>query len=397
MSKTKKQSKKLSNRIDWMYLAEFLKIRTPSSGEQLSQHCLLDYVTQMGYTPVVDPFGNVIVYVNEQIEKRFTLLIDAHFDEIGFSVIDINPEGYLHFVPVGGADIDVSAGIYVWIHTKNGLVKGVIGNKSIHLKDDDEPKQTWNKLFIDIGCSSRQEAEQIVSRGDLITTVEESHWIGNSRLSGRALDNHIGCFAILQLLYLLQNEKNKLDCNVCVSFTTQEETELGGGKHMANKIKPDLAIVVDIDAATDHPYVDKYNVSNLSLGNGVVLSKDLKTNTKIHECIANLAKQKHIPFQSLTHSPGDTNFSMMYNHAIPGIIMGVCARYLHSSITTIDIFDLQHLIFLLHHIIHHVNNLQHLITPYYQKLSEKKKKYTKKCVIPKKDVSVTEGLSKLLK
>lgn len=166
---------------------------------------------------------------------------------------------------------------------------------------------------------------------------------------------------------------------------------------MANKIKPDLAIVVDIDAATDHPYVDKYNVSNLSLGNGVVLSKDLKTNTKIHECIANLAKQKHIPFQSLTHSPGDTNFSMMYNHAIPGIIMGVCARYLHSSITTIDIFDLQHLIFLLHHIIHHVNNLQHLITPYYQKLSEKKKKYTKKCVIPKKDVSVTEGLSKLLK
>lgn len=394
--KTRSRPSKLSNKIDWGFMTEFFKIRTPSSGETNGHYCVAQYLNRLGYETLVDTFGTLVIQVGKHVEGRYTVLVDTHFDEIGYSILDFDESGFLYFKPMGGSDREITPGIPVWIHTRNGLVKGVIGNKSIHLKNDDGPEyDAWSKMFIDIGTTSREESMRLVEKGDLVTADEEIHWLGKNRLAGRAMDNHVSCFMSLQLLRLLKNENIKLDYNLYFSFTIQEETGLHGGKHMASRIKPDLAIVVDLDVSTDHPGIPSYENSDIRIGNGVVVSSGNLSFSRLEQMIYGLAKKMNIQTQKLTSSPGGTNYSAMYNKGIPGIMLGVSGRYLHSSITTVDIFDIQQCIFLLFELIKKVGGLKNDVIPYLKKFDQKNSKI-KECGITKKSLTVAEGIKRLM-
>ena len=381
ISKTLQSKKKLSKtfqknkNVDWDFLPNFLTIRTPSTGENLGHDCLANYIENMGYEVLKDPFGSLIVHIDNQSD--FTVLIDAHLDEIAYRIIDVDDEGFLYFRPVGGSDIDVSAGIFVWIHTKHGAVKGLVGNKSIHLKEESDENSEWCKLYVDIGATSKEEALKQVAIGDLFTATEEFHWLNKNRLAGRALDNHVGCFIASQVLKLLKTDLSKLKYNLYFVFTVQEEIGLYGASQLAKKINPDLSIVIDINTSTDYPQIAQHQNTPSCIGKGPFIELGYSNYKPLAELLKNIAKNHKIQLQCIGSSAGGTNMDSYHVRGTAGCVIGVVARYLHSSVTVVDIADIQDCIFMTHELLLNLGKLENSVKPYFQRWESNTK--TKKC------------------
>ena len=115
----------------------------------------------------VDALGSIIAFKKGKKTPSKKVSINAHMDEVGFIVTGITDEGYLRFSTVGGIDSRVCMDRVVTVG--NG-VKGVIGDKAYHLLEDNEKKTCpkTDKLLIDIGATSKEEAEKAVSLGDFV-------------------------------------------------------------------------------------------------------------------------------------------------------------------------------------------------------------------------------------
>jgi hypothetical protein len=66
-------------------------------------------------------------------------MLAGHIDEIGLMVNYISAEGFISVAGIGGVDPNVLPGTRVNVHTKDGVLLGLVGRKPIHLLEDDEP------------------------------------------------------------------------------------------------------------------------------------------------------------------------------------------------------------------------------------------------------------------
>ena len=114
-------------------------------------------------TTEVDALGNSIARIKERNPAAKTVLFAAHMDEVGLIITGVTDEGYLRFAPVGGLESRVIYGRRVLV---NGH-PGVIGGKAVHLCSKEEKGQVpdLDKLLIDLGTDSREEAEKIAAPG----------------------------------------------------------------------------------------------------------------------------------------------------------------------------------------------------------------------------------------
>ena len=147
-----------------------------------------------------DALGNLIVFKRGRRNTGSKLLLAAHMDEVGLIVTRITEEGFLKFDFVGGVDRRVAIGKPVTLG-ENRLL-GIIGLKAIHLVSREEEKKApkTEDLYIDIGASSREEAERLVKPGTYGCFVGEPEEFGEGLLKAKAIDDRIGCAVMLQLL-----------------------------------------------------------------------------------------------------------------------------------------------------------------------------------------------------
>ena len=118
-----------------------------SGFEYLSNDGLFSLMKEMGFVPQIDKYGNV--YAQKFAESSdFSLLIDAHRDEIGLIVSEICDGGFLKFSTVGGIDKSNLFSTEVTVYGKEP-VYGIIGAVPPHLKSTD--KET---MYIDTGLKN---------------------------------------------------------------------------------------------------------------------------------------------------------------------------------------------------------------------------------------------------
>src|SRR5581483_102955 len=114
---------------------DFLKtlVNTPSpvGHEARGQRVWLDYVSKFADTTFSDAYGNCVAVLNKGGSPR--LMLAAHADEIAMVVNFIDPEGFIYVRKMGGVDPAITKAQRVNIHTRNGTVKGVVGNVAPHL------------------------------------------------------------------------------------------------------------------------------------------------------------------------------------------------------------------------------------------------------------------------
>src|SRR3989442_6798603 len=197
------------------FLEALVNTPSPTGYETRGQRVWLDYVKAFADETFSDAYGNCVAVLNKGASPR--LMLAGHADEIAMAVNFINDEGYIYVRKMGGVDAAITKAQRVIIHSRNGPVKGVVGNVAPHLmKEEKEPKPPKiHDLFIDIGVSSRKEAEKLVRTGDPITLADEFDLLRYNLAVARAFDNRIGTFAVAEALRLLKESNGQLQPEVC--------------------------------------------------------------------------------------------------------------------------------------------------------------------------------------
>jgi endoglucanase len=235
------------------FLKTLVNTPSPVGHETRGQRVWLDYAKQFADETFSDAYGNCVAVLNKGGGPR--VMLAAHADEIAMAVNYIDDNGFIYVRRMGGVDAAITKAQRIVIHTRGGAVKGVVGNVAPHLtKMDGEPKlPKIHDIFIDIGVSSRKEAEQLIRVGDPITLTDEFDILRGDLAVARAFDNRIGTFAVAEALRLLKESKAKLNCEVCAVSNVQEEVGLLGARQIAYSLHPDIALAFH-DAASLKPH-----------------------------------------------------------------------------------------------------------------------------------------------
>ena len=279
-----------------------------------------------------DNLGNLICFKKGKRTPVKRIMLDAHMDEIGFIIKSITPEGFLKFANVGGIDTSVLLARRVLIENK---VYGVIGCKPFHLSSGDERKKLPKpeSLYIDIGASSRKEAEEFVSVGDRAVICSEYSKIGDKIIS-KALDDRIGCAILIDVI------KNFDEYDFYTVFSTREEVGGGGSKVATFSIKPDSAIVLEGTTAADIADVPK-DKQVCVLGDGVAVSF-MDRMTVYDRDYYNYALNSNIKCQPKSAVAGGNNSGVIHlsREGVKTIALSVPCRYIHSANSVADINDI---------------------------------------------------------
>ncbi len=345
---------------------EFLKkyINTPSpSGYELllgGQKVWIDYVKKYADKVEIDNYGNAYAYYISNLALKTlketseikTVLLDAHCDEIGFFVFDITNEGFIKVGRLGGSDITITPSARVDIWGDNGKVKGVFGHPAIHVQEDKFELKIEN-IFIDIGVSKKEDVEKLgITIGTPITMSDGYMDLGDY-YCGRSLDDKIGGFVNSQLIKKLYENKIQLPFELIIVNAVQEEVGLHGAQMVVEKIKPDIAIVIDVTHDTESPAYNKSKQGTVSAGKGLVIMNAPSIQKNLLKLIIDTAKENKIPYQLTASGRGSgTNAdSYAYPHGIPTALLKLAMRYMHTTVETVHKNDVDDLIKLLQYIL----------------------------------------------
>jgi endoglucanase len=328
------------------FLQTLVNTPSPSGQERRGQRVWLDYVQAFADETFSDAYGNCVAMLNKGGSPR--LMLAAHADEIAMSVNYIDDNGFIYVRKVGGVDAAITRAQRVVIHTRQGPVKGVVGNVAPHLtKNDGERKlPKIEDLFIDIGVSKRKDAEALVRIGDPITLVDEFEILRGDIAVARAFDNRIGTWAVAETLRLLAAEKKRLKAEICAVSNIMEEVGLFGARQIAYSLKPDAALVVDVTHATDYPTVSKQQHGDIKLGAGPALTHGGCNHAAMVERLEEVAKQHKIPLQheAISATSGtDTDVIFWTRGGIPSALISLPNRYMHSPVEVVNLKDLQYI------------------------------------------------------
>ncbi len=257
-----------------------------SSGEEKIRELIENYVKDYVDEITVDALGNLIAHKKGKGKR---IMLAGHMDQIGFIASDITEDGFVKFSPIGGL-IPFTL-ISQRVIFENGTV-GVIVPGSDFEKSGDTTKLKAEDLFIDIGCSSKDEAEKKVVTGDL-GTFDSQFYEDDDNIISKAIDDRVGCFVLAEVA----KANVDTDMDIYYVFTAQEEVGIRGAKTSAFRIKPELAVAVDITPSGDAPGTKHTNVK---LGNGAaikLLDNSMVTSREMKKLMTDVAEKNGIKYQ----------------------------------------------------------------------------------------------------
>ena len=289
-----------------------------------------------------DAIGNLIVFKKGKKPTGNKLLLSAHMDEVGLMVKKIEEDGTLRFSTVGGIDRRVLLGKRVFVGEKR--IPAVVGNKPIHLTTKEERKSVpkLDQLYLDLGAENREEAEQLVSLGDVATFDPECMEFGNRMLKAKAIDDRVGCAVLLTLL----KEDLPMDCTFV--FSAQEEVGTRGAFGYAFSVKPEVALVVEGTTASDIPGTPEHmTVCAPGLG-PVIPFMDGGTiyDRGLFELLRRLAEENGIPWQTKHRVAGGTDGRTIQRSRKGVRVAGVAAavRNIHTPSSVASLSDCEEML-----------------------------------------------------
>ncbi|HVO40527.1 MAG TPA: M42 family metallopeptidase [Spirochaetia bacterium] len=292
----------------------------------------------------IDAMGNLIAVRRGTVGSPARVLAAAHMDEVGLMVTQIEDTGLLRFAKVGGIDDRVLPARAVLVG--DARVPGVIASKPVHLTDKGERERVTEakQLTIDIGASSRSEAEKLVHRGDCVVFLTEflelkadGPW---KAVRGKALDDRVGCAVLIELL-----GGERLPFDLVAAFTVQEEVGLRGARVAAYAENPRAAFVLECTASNEVPSRRDLSPST-RLGQGpaiTLMDNSFFADPRLVEHVISTAQRLGIPHQVKQPNIGGTDAGAIQRvrEGVPAITIAVPARYIHSpaAIMNADDFD----------------------------------------------------------
>lgn len=317
-------------------------LETPSpSGQELNlQKMIIKEMKDVSDTIITHHNYNLINVINPTSKTK--ILLCGHIDEIALYIEKIEQNGTCKLTNAGGIRPYMYLGQHVRVINSRGEeIKGVIG----YLPKMNDVKVT--DLVLDIGTSSKEETMKLIEVGDPVVHVMNYTMLQNDFVAGRALDDKLGAYIVLEVLRKVKEKHTPL--GVYASTTVGEETTGRGAKMAAQVVNPTVAIAVDVSYATDINYRENLT-GDTSLGKGPILTKGSLMNPIIHKRLVDCATRLGINIQlDIATSRSYTDADDMYDRGcgIPTYLISIPLRYMHSSVEVCSLKDVDEIIDLL--------------------------------------------------
>jgi putative aminopeptidase FrvX len=328
------------------FLQRLLNTPSPPGHEARGQRVWLDYASQFAEETFTDAYGNAVAVLNKGGSPR--LMLCGHADEIAMVVNYISDDGFIYVRKLGGVDPAITKAQRVTIHSADGPIKGVVGNVAPHLAKTEKERRLpeIQDLFIDIGVSSRKEADKLLRVGDPITLNDEFELLRNDLAVARAFDNRIGTFAVAETVRLLTKSSGKLKAEILAVSNIMEEVGLLGARQIAYSLKPDAAVVVDVTHATDYPTVNQAMHGSIKIGKGPTLTRGGPNHPVMFERLEKVARDEKIKvqYEAVSASSGtDADVIFWTRGGIPSALISLPNRYMHSPVEVVSLKDLENI------------------------------------------------------
>jgi putative aminopeptidase FrvX len=352
-------SKSILKETSLTFLENYLNNASPTGYESSGQKLWMEYLKPYVDTFITDTYGTAVGIINP--DAPYKVVIEGHADEISWYVNYITDDGLIYVIRNGGSDHQIAPSKRVNIHTKNGIVKGVFGWPAIHTRNrsKEEPPKIDN-LFIDIGCSKKEEVEELgVHVGCVITYPDEFMVLNENKFVCRAIDNRMGGFMIAEVARLLHENKVKLPFGLYITNSVQEEVGLRGAEMITNTIKPNVAIITDVCHDSTTPMIDKKIEGEVKIGKGPVITYAPAVQNNLRELILDTAVDKEIPFQRLASSRvtgTDTDAFAYSNGGVASALISLPLRYMHTTVEMVHRDDVENVIKLIYETLLKIEN-----------------------------------------
>ncbi|MBI3667871.1 MAG: M42 family metallopeptidase [Acidobacteria bacterium] len=276
------------------------------------------------------------------------IMMAAHLDELGMLVKYVTPEGFVKFQTLGGwLDQGLINQRFV-ILTSKGAVEGVTGLKTPHIMAPEERTSLVkrDRIFIDVGAASRQDAEERlgIRPGDPIAPDSRFAVLNDGRVYlAKAWDDRVGLGVMIEVMRRLK--ASSPPNSVYAVATVQEEIGLRGAHTSSYQVKPDIGISIEAGVAADYPGISRDEAQErLGGGPGIFLhDSSMLPNLKLRDFVVEVARQLKIPVQfEVLSGYGEDGAEMQRAYSgAPSINITVPVRYLHNhnGIIQRDDFD----------------------------------------------------------
>lgn len=268
------------------------------------------------------------------------LVFEAHLDQIGLIVTEIDSRGFVRFMNVGGVDKRILPGSEVVIMGSE-KVYGIIGAKPPHLKEDSESGKMpeIGDMLIDTGYSA-EELKKRISVGNSIVFDAPLIKLQNKAVCAPALDNRAGMASLINSAEKISKTDSVKD-DIYFVFTSREETGLQGICPTVREIMPDYAVVVDVTHGTT---IDsKKDVGTFPLGCGPVICTGPGLCKTFGDRIMKIADEKEIGFETeVVSGNSGTNAWGISQTGIEcaAALISIPLKYMHTSVETVKISDI---------------------------------------------------------
>ncbi len=339
------------NKKSLTFLEKYLNNAAPTGYEWDGQKIWMDYLKPYVDEFITDTYGTAVAVINPK--ATYKVVIEGHADEISWYVNYVSDSGLLYVIRNGGSDHQIAPSKIVNIHTKKGIIKGVFGWPAIHTRNkgkEETPK--LDNIFIDIGAKNKKEVEKMgVHVGCVITYPDEFFVLNKDKFVCRALDNRMGGFMIAEVARLLKENKKTLPFGLYITNSVQEEIGLRGAQMIAERIKPNVAIVTDVTHDTTTPMINMKTQGHAEIGKGPVIAYAPAVQQKLRDLITDSAEANKIPFQraALSRATGtDTDAFAYSGSGVASALISLPLRYMHTTVEMVHREDVENVIKLIY-------------------------------------------------
>lgn len=314
--------------------------------DQIKDHCD-DYH--------VDGIGNLIVHCKGDGPR---VMAAAHMDEISLIAKFIDDQGFIRIHTLGGFDPTTLSTQRVIVHGNEDLT-GVIGTKPIHAQSPEERKKApkTESFFVDVGLPA-DEVKKLVPIGSPITRERSLKKMGKY-VTGKSLDNRVSVYMLVETIRQLKD----VNCDFYAVFTVQEEVGIRGARVATNKLQPEIGITLDVTLSNDIPGVEtRDRCTKIGEGIGIKIMDGSAICTATLVAFAeDIAQKNEVFYQRELLTAGGTDTSAIQYLTGQGAHvtgLSIPLRYMHSTVETVSVSDIDNGIKLLTKMVQHLNEYQ---------------------------------------
>jgi len=296
-----------------------------------------------------DPLGNLTAHKPANGRK---LLFIAHTDEVGLIVRRITPEGFLQVERLGGIGTKVLQGSAFDLWTDEGRLDAMVGCLAAHLEHGQAGSPSLEEMYVDVGAGSKDETLSLgINVGDGLTWKPGFCQLPGKRVRSKALDDRLGCFALIRLAEALND--SDVDYDITLAFVGQEESMILESGPVVRAVDPEIVIGIDGTLTFDTPEtLAPQNDIAIGSGPAIKLMDAIRGKTAylpdwdLSKKFITFSKNMGLPLQRevVVNISNALSLVPFMNQGIKTACLSIPIRYHHSAVEVADLVDLETLV-----------------------------------------------------